>query len=411
VRPVVALALALSLASCRKTAADAPAPAATATVNAAMVPAPSDAGAMIGASAALATKSSGAVKLHARSAAKANETVDVPTRTFPSGSTPGDEGRDPTLEPVLVPVTLTPFSIDALPYPNDPDLPPKTGVSRAEAQRLCEAKSARLCSELEWELACKGPDLDLYSSGEGWDAACEKDPSTCVSGYGVRAMGMIREWTASPVVSSIEGAPSLAAVRGAGAAVADAGPVTPGMHRCARRTRSNESRAGADLGFRCCSGTANAQVIAPIQSRVAFRETKMDAQELAKIFATIPELAALKDIRIFDKEHVDEMRTRVGPGVHLATQPLLWSPESGAELLVATGRTKSMSFIVALYPLADDKYRLASYFLMLGDVDPIALAYEPFRRQDLLWSSCWGCAGEQGSVRVREDHHVVIVQH
>jgi hypothetical protein len=48
---------------------------------------------------------------------------------------------------------------------------------------------------------------------------------------------------------------------------------------------------------------------------------------------------------------------------------------------------------------------------MLGDIAPIALAYEPHKREGLLWSTCWGCAGEQGSLKLREDHHIVIVQH
>jgi formylglycine-generating enzyme required for sulfatase activity len=402
------------IAGCKKGegdgAAAGAAPNASPTLHAAMVPGPTDAGAMIGAAAALETHAAKAETLRARSAAKAGETIDVPARSFPSGSTPGDEARDPTLEPVNVPVSLVAFSIDALPYPNDPQLPPKTGVSRGEAARLCGERSARLCTELEWESACKGQDLDLYPTGDGWDTACEKDSSSCASGYGVRAMGVLREWTQSQVTSAIEGASSFAAVRGAGAPAADAGPPSHGVHRCARRTRASESRSASDLGFRCCSGATNAAVVAPIASVPAFRPTKLDTAQLAKIFLGIPELASLKDIRLYDEAYLHDMREKVNPGIHLVTQ-VLWSPESGAELLVATGRSKSMSFIVALYPLEGEKYRLASYFLMLGDVEPIALAFEPFRRQDLLWSSCWGCAGEQGSIRVRDDHHVVIVQH
>ncbi len=382
----------------------------SATLRSAMVSAPSDAGSMVGAAAALATRTTSTAKLRARSAAKAGETIDVPAHTFPSGSTPGDDARDPTLEPINVPVTLSAFSIDALPYPNDPALPPKTGVTRAEAAKLCGERSARLCTELEWEAACKGQDLDQYATGDGWDTACERDPASCASGYGVRAMGVLREWTQSQVTSAIEGAASVAAARGVGAPVGDAGPPSPGAHRCAHRTRANESRGASDMTFRCCTGSTNAAFITPIANVSAFRPTKLDAAQVAKIFAGIPELASLKDIRVYETGHLKEMKEKVNPGVHLDTQ-LLWSPEPGAELQVLTGRSKSMSFIVALYPLEGEKYRLASYFLMLGDVEPIALAFEPFRRQDLLWSSCWGCAGEQGSVRVREDHHVVIVQH
>jgi hypothetical protein len=56
-------------------------------------------------------------------------------------------------------------------------------------------------------------------------------------------------------------------------------------------------------------------------------------------------------------------------------------------------------------------YRLASALLLLGETAPVALAYQADYPRDLYWSSCWGCLGEQGSVKLREDHKVVIVQH
>ena len=98
-------------------------------------------------------------------------------------------------------------------------------------------------------------------------------------------------------------------------------------------------------------------------------------------------------------------------GITFTTSPILWSPESGAELLVAAGRGKTMSFVVALWTLPNDRYRFASSFLMLNDLSPVALAYEPAHRKELHWTSCWGCPGEQGSVSYRpEEHRVVIVQ-
>jgi hypothetical protein len=369
---------------------------------------------MTGASAALATKAAASLHLRAHSAAKAGEIVEMPARTFTSGSTPGDDARDPTMEPILVQASLEPFEIDALPYPNDPALPPKTGVTRGEAQRLCAERSERLCTELEWELACKGPEQDLYASGDGWDETCAREPGACASGYGARAMGVLREWTASNVAVSNEGITPPAAVRGAGNVTldTDAGIAWgPGIHRCARRMRVADNRSSSDLGFRCCKGKPNAAQVGAIPRYPGFRPAKLGAPELFKIFASIPELAALKDARLWDEEHIEAVKTRASNGVAVTVQPLLWSPEAGAEVLVAVGRTKAQSFIVALYPLPDGSYRLASYFLMLGDVTPIALAYEPHKREALLWSTCWGCAGEQGSVKVREDHHVVIVQH
>ena len=108
------------------------------------------------------------------------------------------------------------------------------------------------------------------------------------------------------------------------------------------------------------------------------------------------------------------MTSRTGAtheGFTFMTTPILWSPEAGAELLVAAGRGKAASFVVALWTLPGDRYRFASALLMLNDLSPVALAFESTRRRELRWTSCWGCPGEQGTVSYRpEDHRVVIVQ-
>ncbi len=365
--------------------------------------------------AALGTTVTNPSRLRPRTAAKLGEVIEIPGHAFSTGSTPGDDGRDPTVEPALVEASLATFSIDALPYPNDPAVPARTGVTRTEAQRLCSERGERLCTELEWERACKGPDGDPYVSGNAWDAACEKEPATCASGFGVRSMGTIREWTSSHILPTSELALALQAVRGAGESEVDGGHTTPTMHRCAHRTRAKESRAQGDLGFRCCKGAANVAQIAAIGSRPGFRPTELDARQVSKIFATVPELSRLgTDIRLFDPDDIKNILARSGSkgdGASFSTAPILWSPENGAELLVMTGRGKSAAFIVALYPLPNNKYKLASYYLLLNELSPVTLAYDPRRRQELIWSACWGCAGDQGSVRVRDDHHVVVVQH
>ena len=88
---------------------------------------------------------------------RASELVAIPGGTLRAGSTPGDPGRVPELEPKNQEVELGPFSIDRLPYPNDPGQPALLGQARDDARRLCAERGARLCTELEWERACKGP--------------------------------------------------------------------------------------------------------------------------------------------------------------------------------------------------------------------------------------------------------------
>ncbi|HSO31635.1 MAG TPA: SUMF1/EgtB/PvdO family nonheme iron enzyme [Labilithrix sp.] len=390
------LAGVLAAAGCKRTAETAEAGATSSAPDAAPAAVETDA-AFVSAVAALdpITTDAGTVR-SLLAAPAAGKTVDIPAGSFPSGSTPGEEGRDPTVEPALVDVTLGAFTIDALPFPNDPALPVRTGVSVEEAVRLCRDRGARLCSELEWERACKGPEAEAFATGARWNPLCDKEPARCASGFGVRAMGVSAELTDSRFATAEgESAPVL---RGA-------------ARRCGARTRT----AGGETTFRCCRGPSNAAKVPAMESRPGFKKLALEPAQLAKIFAQVPELLRIgHDLRYFTEGDVKAMKERTGAahdGITFVTSPILWSPETGAELLVAAGRGKTMSFVVALWTLPGDRYRFASAFLMLNDLSPVALAFEPARRKELRWTSCWGCPGEQGLVSYRpEDHRVVIVQ-
>ena len=71
-------------------------------------------------------------------------------------------------------------------------------------------------------------------------------------------------------------------------------------------------------------------------------------------------------------------------GVAFTTQPLLWSPEPGQQVLVVAARGKAASFVAAWWVLPDGGYRLASTFVMMGEIAPVALAYRPAERDALL---------------------------
>src|SRR5271165_6629715 len=79
----------------------------------------------------------------------------------------------PRLADVEMPGTEVPmggFYMDLLPWPNEVGAIPTTNVSRDEAKTLCDSKGKRLCSELEWERACKGPESARYEYGPTYDA-------------------------------------------------------------------------------------------------------------------------------------------------------------------------------------------------------------------------------------------------
>jgi hypothetical protein len=344
--------------------------------------------------------------------AAAKERIQIPAGGFTAGSTPGDKGRDPVLEPALLAIELGGFAIDKYLYPNDPQKPPLTGVSRARATELCQETSGRLCTELEWERACKGPEGTAYAGGSAWDPACARAPASCASGFGALGMGAaLREWTASDVAPIENVQPKAAAVRGARG---DAGAVD---HRCAHRATLDAASSSEDLGFRCCHGPPNAATIPAPQWQQTFRKAELTPSQAEEMFASVPQLKELHEITYFkepDDVNLVLSRGDAGPGTvpntSFTTQPVLWNPIAGEEILVVAGKAQKRAFIVAFYRLPGDRYRIASSFIMNDERGPIALAYNNYVRKRMSWSTCWDCRGESGNVTYREDNRVVITQ-
>ncbi len=351
--------------------------------------------------------------------AAAEPTVAIPAGKLIAGSTPGDRGRDPLVEPALQEIDLGSYDIDRFLYPNKLDKPPMTGVTREKAAELCKANGRRLCTELEWERACKGPGDDVYAGRAAWDATCAKSPESCASGFGVLGMGAsIREWTASEVAEVKELAPGGAASRGASANAADVD------HRCAHRGRVDATASGDELGFRCCGGAPNAATIAAPTIEPTFTKVDFPPDKAVELFATVPQLRKLgSDIKYFDeaaaKEVVSKSDAGDAPkGVTLTTSPLVWSPLPGERILILTGLAGEDTFIVAFYKLPDDRYRLGSTLVLKKDKGPVVIGhsgYEGRRTKErsigsLDWATCWKCPGESGAITYREENRVIVTQ-
>ncbi len=341
----------------------------------------------------------------------ADEQIEIRGGAFKAGSVPGSEGRHPELEPRRYEVELGPYRIDRLPYPNDPSKPPLTGVTRKQARQLCAKRGARLCTELEWERACKGPESDDYSSGKLWDPRCAQQPRSCASGFDVVAMGAaLREWTASDVNPTVKGGASGAAVRGAAAAAP--GPA----HRCAARHAVDPDKSDEDLGFRCCKGAPNAAAVKEPKLGDVFKKTHLGVERLQKLLASDPHTAwVAKNVKFFREPDAAHTVVARGPGdtmgFNFTVLPLIWHPVPGAEYLLVTARSgKATSFVVAYYVLGKDRYKLASSFIMKDEAGPVAFAYSDSIRPRAHFSSCWGCPGETGKVLFRDPDSVVILQ-
>ncbi|HEV8551569.1 MAG TPA: SUMF1/EgtB/PvdO family nonheme iron enzyme [Polyangiaceae bacterium] len=174
------------------------------------------------------------------------------------------QGAYPRLADEEVPgeqVIVGGFYIDVFPYPNEEGAIPLTNVTQPDAQKLCADRGKRLCHELEWERACKGPDNHLYESGDRYRSdACGTGTAPllrpsglrvgCRSDYGVRDLhGGAFEWTASPFRRGTTG--DLVALRGGNSAAGEL------VGRCANAVSRAPDASAATVSFRCCAGSAS----------------------------------------------------------------------------------------------------------------------------------------------------------
>jgi len=338
----------------------------------------------------------------------AGVTVRVPGGRRRIGSLPGESGRDPSVEADLPELAVAGFDIDALPYPNDPAQPAQTGVPRAEAARLCAARGRRLCSEIEWELACRGAADTAFPGGPGWDpATCGRgELGACATAEGVFTMGTrAAEWTRDALDER-------AVIRGAGRDAAAA------LHRCAARRTAAPDAVGLEVAFRCCGGPEPAVSYPREVQRRPFREEPMSAAQVAEIIERVPALEALHlrdGLAMFLPGAITEVMNhgsssvQAHPEYTITVNPVRWSPTFGEEILLLVGRSRVGSWVSALYVLPEGRYRHGSTFVLRDDPQPLALAFGPSRRE-VSWATCWACAGESGVAAYTDDNRVVIVQ-
>jgi sulfatase modifying factor 1 len=190
--------------------------------------------------------------------------VFVPAGVLVAGTAVNDTPRVAEEELPAVRIHLDGFYIDLLPFPDEAGAIATTNVTRDDAAAMCTTKGKRLCTELEWERACKGPTNQTYEDGSEYHAtACglgtpadraAKRPTgelgTCVSGFGVREMhGGAWEWTQGAWGRG--GRKDLGVLKGGNAV---AGEIAG---RCANSLARAPSTKSPSMGFRCCAGSVN----------------------------------------------------------------------------------------------------------------------------------------------------------
>jgi sulfatase modifying factor 1 len=177
------------------------------------------------------------------------------------------------------------FYIDILPFPNEEGAIPTTNVSQSDARALCSKQGKRLCSELEWERACKGPLQHTYECGTG--TAIVPRPSGirvgCQSDFGVHDLhGGVFEWTESPWARGSATAGKVA-IRGGN------DPAGEVVGRCANAEPLSPEVRSSSIGFRCCAGPVNeVQIQMRVDSGPAIAALAPDAALLRRLLEHLP---------------------------------------------------------------------------------------------------------------------------
>ena len=345
--------------------------------------------------------------------------VQVTGGTLLAGSLQQDTLRVQYAESDMAPFEMTPFEIDALPYPNDPDRPFLTGVTRSEAEDLCSVEGKRLCTELELEWACKSADARRYPIGNTYDDSLypDSDPILPASPFGVFAMGRILEWS-----SSAWGKEPDQIVRGvARGFTEDQGVEAEQGRRCAHRWRRMPEGSHTSLGFRCCLGEVNeasCEIEGPRPPFSLYKNWKVE--KFAQVVRSIPQLAAVHDnphmfsdadIRAVMAKRESDREELAEKGIKFHWKPVRWIPSQGMELWVAVGRSNRHSFIVALHEVKDnDKYVHASSLILWDQPIPLALGYARGHREEMYWAPCWGCR-DGGKIFYDKEKNEVMITH
>jgi len=188
--------------------------------------------------------------------------VWVPAGPLVVGTAPNTYPRRPDRELAGEQVVMHGYYIDKLPYPNEEGAIPSTNITQSNARALCEKQHKRLCTELEWERACKGPAQHTFEYGEHYrEDVCATGtvvvprPSGfnvgCQSDFGVHDMhGGVYEWTDSAWGRGNTN-PNKVVIRGGNDVTAEV------VARCANAEPRSPESQGVSVGFRCCAGPVN----------------------------------------------------------------------------------------------------------------------------------------------------------
>ncbi len=199
--------------------------------------------------------------------------VRIPGGSFTFGEpTPSESWHQPGQV-----VELGAYCMDRFEFPNVRGQRPRASASWTQAEEECRAGGKRLCSSMEWERACEGPEGQRYVYGPTRDASICNTPiegggpgkgrrppysgggdfPQCLSAEGVYDLnGSMSEWVSDPWTGAPEPFNSEAIVDPATWRTLRGGTMwshTFYGQDCTSRHGHPTSFQNMDDGFRCCS--------------------------------------------------------------------------------------------------------------------------------------------------------------
>jgi hypothetical protein len=264
----------------------------------------------------------------------------IPSGVLIAGTPPDKLPRVADEEMAGEQVVMRGFYIDIFPYPNETGAIPTTNVTQAEARDLCEAQGKRLCTELEWERACKGAANTMYEYGDVYKASVCGTGTTksltpngvnagCQSSFGVHDLhGGVWTWTASqwgrdagrerPASKG-----TLVTIRGGNGYAGDR------LGRCANGRALKAEIKRDDVGVRCCAGEPNTfEVVLSVTRGEPLQWQAPDVKIAPQLERLVPDeiVQATKGRRPDEQFKVERM--------------WIWHPIGNEELVVGGGCAK-----------------------------------------------------------------------
>lgn len=279
-------------------------------------------------------------------------------------------------------LVMTGFYVDIYPWPNEAGALPKANVSRDEAIALCEGAGKRLCSEIELERACKGPDNLVYPYGNAYKPeACGTNlkravppngyNDACVSPFGVADLqGSVWTWTSSEWGRGTEG---LVTLRGGSS---EHGEI---VGRCANGSGAKPEEQRPDVGLRCCAGPENTFQIMLSVDRGEPLKLRVKDEAMAKSFeAVIHGLPSLAEGTVGAPASSPPPIVVKEPRVFDVERSWTWHPIGNEELLIgggcATATPKKQCGVLVAARKAGELEAMA--FVSTGSWQPILSAVE-----------------------------------